>query len=226
MLEESHERRRITYDGGPLEPSMGERDVHELYLRGLMSVVDQDRYETLVSERGGVAENLARRLEAPGDWDPEMVSRAQAILAVSRAFTELLSDENGTQPLTEDLFAYPVEEPANTLLGRTATRAVNMIIVRSIVNGWRQVTIDADESDVRVYVQDGDVVKPLLTAPRSLLAPMMARLKQVARLDAHQTGAEQLAVMPVRYNDVDYRVSVRVTPQANDESAQLSFERA
>lgn len=203
---------------------MSERDWHDLYLRGLMSQLDLERYEELVCERLQLAEELAERLGDEEQWDRDMVRRARAMLAVRATFAQLL-DEVSTEPISDELFSWPVEDCARTLQDRTAVRLVNVIIVRSIENGVGEVRITPTVDGVQIDIA-GAAPSTMLTTPRSLLRPLLARLKHVAHLDPERRGIEQVGHLPIRYCGLDYEVRVTVVPGEEDESARLQFAAA
>ncbi|MBI5834378.1 MAG: hypothetical protein HZB16_18940 [Armatimonadetes bacterium] len=200
---------------------MSERDWHDLYLRGLMSQLDLERYEELVCERLQLADELADRLSDEEGWDRDMVRRARAMLAVRATFASLL-DEVSTEPISDELFSWPVEDSARTLQDRTAVRLVNVIIVRSIENGVGAVQITPTTDGVQIDIT-GHAPTTMLTTPRSLLRPLLARLKHVAHLDPERRGIEQIGHLPIRYCGRDYEIKVTVMPGDEDESARLEF---
>lgn len=205
---------------------MAERDWHELYLRGLMTQLDLDRYESLVTAHADLADELAARLADDQGWDPGMALRARAMLAVRTtypAYTELLSSVPDA-PLTDELFAWPVEESARTLNDRSAVRLVNAVVIRAIEHGLGAVRIAACEEGVAIEAAFSPT-GTLLTTPRGLLKPVMARLKRVARLDPECCGVEQTGLLPLRWAGVDYEVKVHIRPDAGEEAAVLSFRR-
>lgn len=200
------------------------RDWHDLYLRGLMSQLDLERYETLVCERRQLADELRTQLHNGEDWDAEMAHRAGALLAVCDTFGYLLADDD--REISDDLFSWPVEDAARTLEERTVIRLVNLIIVRAIEDGAQRVNVAAGPDEIHVEAAGGRRPGGLVTAPLSLLAPLLARLKRVARLDPAVCGVTQAGHMPVRFCGVDYLVQVTVTRDTAGERAQLEFSRA
>jgi type II secretory ATPase GspE/PulE/Tfp pilus assembly ATPase PilB-like protein len=202
---------------------MDGRDWHELYLRGLMSQLDLERYEELVCDRRQLADELSARLRSGEAWDAEMVSRAHALLAVREAYGDLGLDDD--REITDDLFSWPVEEAARTLESRTVIRLVNVIIVRAIEDGLDQVRITAAADGLHVDATAGGAPRRMVTAPLSLLPPLLSRLKRVARLDPTVADTPQHAAMPVRFAGIDYAVAVSVTPGPHGEAAELRFRR-
>jgi type II secretory ATPase GspE/PulE/Tfp pilus assembly ATPase PilB-like protein len=202
---------------------MEDRHWHELYLRGLMSQLDLERYEGLVAERRDLSDELEALLAAGNGWDAEMVARGRALLAVRDTFRELQADDD--VPL-EDPFTWPAEESVRTLDERTARRLVNLIIVRALQDGADRVSITPSADGAAVELSRDGQCRHLLTTPRALLRPLLARLKSAALLDPTTRGVEQLGRLPVRYGGRDYQVRVLVRPGGDEESASLEFRPA
>lgn len=204
---------------------MGDRDWHELYLRGLMTQIDLERYEELVSEHAELADELASRLDNSGPWDAEMVSRGRAMLALRNTFAALLDEPRGVA-ITDELFCWPVEDSARGLNERTAVRLVNAVIIRAIENAVREVRISLCDDLLRIE-QEGNEPAPgsALSAPRSLLPPVISRLKRVAHLDPLRLGVRQVGSLPIHWAGQNYEIGVSIEPAHDTESAVLTFSR-